>query len=92
MCGVNAAPRLDRERYQTVYAAHLALRAPTAGFHFTPELLAALGSGIDHTLLTLHVGPGTFSWRRRQLKITAWKGNATRLPRRQRGKSIAPAS
>ena len=56
------AESLDRERYQTVYAAHRgAIAAPTAGFHFTPELLRALGSqGIDHTLLTLHVGPGTF--------------------------------
>ena len=53
---------LDRERYQTVYAAQPgAIAAPTAGFHFTPELLAELGAqGIDHTLLTLHVGPGTF--------------------------------
>jgi len=53
---------VDRERYQTVYAANGgAVAAPTAGFHFTPELLAALGAkGIDHTLLTLHVGPGTF--------------------------------
>jgi S-adenosylmethionine:tRNA ribosyltransferase-isomerase len=52
----------DRERYQTVYAANRgAVAAPTAGFHFTPELLSELGAqGIDHTLLTLHVGPGTF--------------------------------
>ena len=53
---------LDRTRYQTVYATHGgAIAAPTAGFHFTPELLAQLqAQGIDRTLLTLHVGPGTF--------------------------------
>ena len=56
------AEKLDRERYQTVYAAHCgAIAAPTAGFHFTPELLGGLrAKGIDHALLTLHVGPGTF--------------------------------
>jgi S-adenosylmethionine:tRNA ribosyltransferase-isomerase len=53
---------LDWERYQTVYAANPgAIAAPTAGFHFTPELFKSLqASGIDRALLTLHVGPGTF--------------------------------
>ncbi len=47
----------DRERYQTVYAqAAGAIAAPTAGLHFTPELLAQL----PHTFVTLHVGAGTF--------------------------------
>jgi|ERR1051325_1542948 S-adenosylmethionine:tRNA ribosyltransferase-isomerase len=56
------AEALDRDRYQTVYAAHPgAVAAPTAGFHFTPELFAKLaGRGIERALLTLHVGPGTF--------------------------------
>lgn len=52
----------DRERYQTVLARRPgAIAAPTAGLHFTEELLAALGAaGIGHVTVTLHVGPGTF--------------------------------
>ena len=52
----------DRERYQTVYAANSgAVAAPTAGLHFTDQLLNELsGQGIERVDLTLHVGPGTF--------------------------------
>jgi S-adenosylmethionine:tRNA ribosyltransferase-isomerase len=52
----------DRERYQTVYARDDgSVAAPTAGLHFTPELLGRLArGGVALHYLTLHVGPGTF--------------------------------
>lgn len=53
---------LDRNRYQTVYARTPgSVAAPTAGLHFTPELLAALQErGVVRAEVTLHVGVGTF--------------------------------
>ena len=48
---------VDRERYQTVFAREIgSIAAPTAGLHFTPDLL----KGLQHLFVTLHVGYGTF--------------------------------
>ena len=54
--------RIDRERYQTIYAREAgAVAAPTAGLHFSEALFAALDSkGVRRAYVTLHVGPGTF--------------------------------
>jgi len=65
----------DAARYQTVFAhAAGAVAAPTAGLHFTPEIL----SGLPHTFLTLHVGPGTFLPVRSE-NITAHRMHAERF-------------
>lgn len=52
----------DRDRYQTVYARYDgSAAAPTAGLHFTKELLSGIGEkGVDIVYVTLHVGLGTF--------------------------------
>lgn len=67
--GRHDAPKPDdRERYQTVYARDEgSVAAPTAGLHFTAELIRRLGAlAVELHHLTLHVGPGTF----RPLKTT----------------------
>ncbi|MDD3118525.1 MAG: tRNA preQ1(34) S-adenosylmethionine ribosyltransferase-isomerase QueA [Victivallales bacterium] len=53
---------LDQDRYQTIFAREAgAVAAPTAGLHFTPEILAELAAkGVEQVNVTLHVGPGTF--------------------------------
>ena len=61
---VRQSPRPeDREAYQTVYAAERgAIAAPTAGLHFTPEILQRVADrGIEIVRITLHVGIGTFA-------------------------------
>jgi S-adenosylmethionine:tRNA ribosyltransferase-isomerase len=57
------ADTADRERYQTVYAEHFgSVAAPTAGLHFTQELLGILKTqGVNSARVTLHVGLGTFA-------------------------------
>ncbi len=57
----NAEPS-DRDRYQTIYAKHTgAVAAPTAGLHFTQQLLKRLEiKGVDVSPITLHIGLGTF--------------------------------
>jgi S-adenosylmethionine:tRNA ribosyltransferase-isomerase len=62
IAGRRPADERDRGDYQTMFAREEgAVAAPTAALHFTPRLMAALGSaGIGHEVLTLHVGAGTF--------------------------------
>ena len=57
-----ASTNKDKADYQTIYAQHEgAVAAPTAGLHFTPNLMSALeNKGIERHFITLHVGGGTF--------------------------------
>ena len=58
----NEQSQQDKQSYQTIFADKLgAVAAPTAGLHFTPQLLLALkAKGVKTAQLTLHVGAGTF--------------------------------
>ena len=62
----HAPEKADESRYQTVYARHPgAVAAPTAGLHFTDDLLNRLkAKGVDIEYVTLHVGAGTFQDRK----------------------------
>lgn len=64
----------DPSRYQTVYAVNLgSLAAPTAGLHFTPELMEQLKSkGVAFVTITLHIGIGTFAPIRTE-NVEDWK-------------------
>jgi S-adenosylmethionine:tRNA ribosyltransferase-isomerase len=55
-------PLKDGERYQTVYAwREGSVAAPTAGLHFTPQLIEKIrAKGVEFLFVTLHIGPGTF--------------------------------
>src|SRR4051794_36216419 len=66
---IHRSPDLrDRERYQTVFSEkHGSVAAPTAGLHFTPEMLGRCGAaGAAIAYVTLHVGLGTFAPLREQ--------------------------
>jgi S-adenosylmethionine:tRNA ribosyltransferase-isomerase len=82
--------RRDRERYQTVYARQRgSIAAPTAGLHFTPELLSALdAAGVERTTITLHVGSVRFSRCGSNVSSsTAWKRSSSRSRPQQRAPS-----
>jgi S-adenosylmethionine:tRNA ribosyltransferase-isomerase len=92
----------DRSDYQTVFAEHEgAVAAPTAGLHFTPNLLAALNAaGIGRATITLHVGAGTFlpvrtddvthhHMHSERGEITAETANAINAARQQGGRIVA---
>ncbi len=92
----------DKQSYQTMYAAHDgSVAAPTAGLHFTPELMAALTArGIKQAYVTLHVGAGTFQpvkvddtdehvMHKEWIELTAEAADAINATKRAGGKVIA---
>jgi S-adenosylmethionine:tRNA ribosyltransferase-isomerase len=92
----------DRERYQTVFAAHAgAVAAPTAGLHFDRGQLNRLRSrGVDIAALTLHVGAGTFQplraeqlerqrLHREQVEVSAQLCSSVESVRRRGGRVVA---
>jgi S-adenosylmethionine:tRNA ribosyltransferase-isomerase len=92
----------DVARYQTVFAARPgAVAAPTAGLHFTPDLLTQLqGAGIESSRITLHVGIGTFrpitaerladhSMHREWCRVSAKSAEQLNLTRSHGGRIVA---
>lgn len=82
---------LDEERYQTVFAAEPgAVAAPTAGLHFSAELIAELRHrGVEIAWLTLHVGPATFLPIRELTAEPTLEAEAARIPAETAGKIAA---
>src|SRR5271155_3273965 len=73
----------DSADYQTVYAAHTgAIAAPTAGLHFTPELMQELtAAGVRILFVTLHIGPGTFApLRSHEVEAHSMEGECYTIP------------
>ena len=82
----------DRERYQTIFAERRgSVAAPTAGLHFTRGMLEALDRrGVERTMITLHVGYGTFKpVRTETVEEHVVDPNRTRSPRQPRPRSTA---
>ncbi len=82
-------PQDDRADYQTVYAREDgAVAAPTAGLHFTPDLLAAVAArGVQFVTVTLHVGAGTFL----PVKVADTRDHRMHLERGRLGAATAAA-
>ena len=83
----------DRERYQTVFArVRGSVAAPTAGLHFTPELLERLEAhGVERTSITLHVGYGTFKPVRAERRRRPRRRSRAIRNRRRRARTRSPA-
>ena len=92
------ADETDRRDYQTIFAAHEgAVAAPTAGLHFTRELIAALEArGISCHFVTLHVGAGTFlpvkAEDTARTRCTPSGARCRRRPRRRSTRRALPAA
>ena len=83
----------DKERYQTVYNRERgSAAAPTAGLHFTRELLQKIRDmGVEEVFVTLHVGLGTFRpVNESRIEDTRCTGNSTPFPRKRRTPSTKP--
>ena len=100
-----AVTDMDKKCYQTIYARNPgAVAAPTAGLHFTPDLLEKLqGQDVQRTTVTLHVGPGTFKpiksetvedhvMEAERFAISAETASVVNLTRAKKGRIVAVGS